>query len=197
MTEGRNVISDREASAGRLLTAISTVSDASLEQALDTDTREKYEALEEKTVLATEPTYIKIFKVMGAVAACFFLVMMLLPGTTTDGVGELPGNVSDNDGSTSEYPIEDIRTYRVMYDGVWYQSVTDPALLREYGLPESVTEDRRGNRMAYLSVDENGTYIEAYHVTDMHLYTCKDREDVYILHDENKELWVFVIPVEE
>ncbi|MBP3701767.1 MAG: hypothetical protein J6I64_07745 [Lachnospiraceae bacterium] len=191
MSDSKNVIQDRGVGAERMLDIISTVSDESLELALDTDTREKYEALAEKKLSADQPIHIKIFKAIGTVAACFLCVLMLFSG-----MSRTSDYIPDGDGNSSGKPSEEI-VHRVWYDDVWYQSVTDPTVLQEHGLPETVTEDVTGGMVTYLARSGEYEYHDVGHMTSLYLYSCKGREDVYILHDENKALWMFVIPVEE
>ena len=196
MSDGRKVIYDQKTAAERLLTAVSNISDEALELVLDTDTAEKYEALAatpDKEILDGEMPnrgtghrekgswITSLYKVVGIAAACFIGILMVFSGMS----------------ETADYvpPIEDSMPVIVVWKQECYQIVTEPEDLQVYGLEEVTPRESLGQMVSYLHISGANEYEVSRAETDMVLYTCKDREDVYILQSPDR--CVFVVLVEE
>ncbi len=189
MSSDKKVIYDREASAQRLLDLIGTVSDTSLELALDTDTKEKYDGLaveqsvmgEDASTNSSKGSWIQsLFKAVGVAAACFLCVSMMFTRT-----------------AATDYVPDMDRTKPIII--VWkrdqYRTITEADELQALGLETVRPEDRLGNMVCYLRISGANEYESTRDMTQMILYTCQGQEDVYILKDGYGCL--FVVSMEE
>ena len=189
MSGNSKVIYDQGDGAQRLLDAFGAVSDASLELALDTDTKEKYDELaveqhgmEESTSAdSSKGSWIQsLFKAAGVAAACFVCVSMMFSGS----------------GATEYVPdIDRTKPIVIICKKDQYRTVTEADALQDLGLEQVRPEDVLGDMVSYLRISGANEYENTRNMTQMILYTCQDREDVYILKDWDG--YLFAVPVED
>ena len=189
MSGSNKVIYDQGGGVHRLLYAFGEVSDASLELALDTDTKEKYDELAVEQPVKGEGTSTdsskgswiqSLFKAAGVVAACFMCMSMMF---TNSGVTEY---VPDMDRT---------KTIIIMCEKDQYRTITEVDELQALSLEYVRPEDVLGNMVSYLRISGANEYENTRNMTQMILYTCQDRENVYILKDQDG--YLFVVPVED
>ena len=186
MSGNSKVIYDQGDGAQRLLDAFGAVSDASLELALDTDTKEKYDELavkqhgmeESASADSSKGSWIQsLFKVAGVAAACFVCVSMMFTGGATDYVPD----------------IDRTKPIMIICKKEQYRTIMEADELQDFGLEHVRPEDVLGHMVSYLRISGANEYENTRNMTQMILYTCQDREDVFILKDW--EGYLFVVPV--
>ena len=189
MSGNNKLIYDQGGGVQRLLDAFGEVSDVSLELTLDTDTKEKYDGLAVEQPVKSEGAFTdssksswiqSLFKGAGVAAACFLCVSMMF---TNSGVTEY---VPDMDRT---------KTIMIICEKDQYRTITEVGELQALGLEYVRPEDVLGNMVSYLRISGANEYENTRNMTQMILYTCQDREDVYILEDWDG--YLFVVPVED
>lgn len=197
--------------ADRLLHLLGMVSDSLLEEMLDTDNAEKYNALVRRDEILeknqTEPHRGKYSwkesRWYGPLkAACICVVLIASPaillffgyGRTDSTTGWMPGTeLSGNSSSSGFHPGASAAV--VSYDGTLYMCVLDSEWLTANRLPADADAGLAGERLTYLTMGGEYDYVETEDITDKALYRCQDREDVWLLKDG--EEWFFVKVIDE